>query len=61
VNHTQAVFLGHFIPMVTTFWLWCQYYFIKRKRARKARQRLQAQEKLIQYQYTTKINLEVEV
>jgi len=34
MSRTQAVFLGHCIPMAITFWLWCWYYSEKRKKVR---------------------------
>jgi len=35
MTYTQAVFLGHWIPIVVIFWLWCWYQSWKKKKARK--------------------------
>ena len=34
MDHTQAVFLGHYIPMAIAFWLWCWYHSLESKKAR---------------------------
>ena len=49
MTHHQAVFLGHWMPTIVIFWVYCQYYSIKTKRALRRSKRLKAQEKLLIY------------